>query len=83
MEGNGVGQVLPGDQAVDEGLSRGLIERVDDAEKTGEKQHMPILNIVEVYRKPVDKGLNHAQGLRENQQAAAVEAVRDDSADSA
>ena len=44
---------------------------------------MPIENKIKIDRQPVDKGLNHAENLRKNEQPAPIESIRDGTAESA
>jgi len=83
VEGDGVRQIFPWNQAIDQRLSRRLIERIYYTEEAGEHEDMPVENKIEIYRKPINECLNHFQNLRENKLPALLKAMRTHAADSA
>src|SRR5512140_2685728 len=83
MQRDGVGQIVFGHQIIHQRLTGGLIDRIDYAETTGEREHMPITDETEKDDKPVDRRLDHPKYLSGHHQTAAIDAVGERAADSA
>ena len=83
LKPDGVEQFFLGHEAIHQRLTRGLIDRIDHAEKEGQNRYMPKLNKVELNEKPVNDRLNHGERLSDHQHPPAIEAICDGAPDRA
>ena len=75
VEGDGVHQIVALDHLDDEGLPRRHVEGVDDAEERGQDDDVPLVDAPGQRERRQDERQDHRARLRDDDDAAAVDAV--------
>jgi hypothetical protein len=60
-----------------------LVDGIDAAQEKGQRGDMPKENDFKINRKPINDRLNHAQTLRDHQDAPAIESIGNGAAEGA